>query len=163
MGILIKHNLNINVLQEVREDTSDDIFGPRCEYQGKEFALLAVYGPNAHQPNLLNLIRNSITAMNNVPIVIAGDWNCAMSSLNVQNHLDCLNMNALPNKRHTELLIDLCTDTGLVDPYHARYPNRKEYTYIPSDLVKKNRSQIDFFLISKTILPLVRSSDGLIT
>jgi len=155
VGILIKQNLNINILQEFREDASDDILGLRCEYQGKEFALLAIYGPNVHQPIFFNFIRNSITAMNNVPIVIAGDWNCTMSSLNVHNNPDCLNMNALPNKRHTELLIELCTDTGLVDPYRARYPNRKEFTYIPSDLVKKNRSRIDFFLISKTILPLV--------
>ncbi len=34
----------------------------------------------------------------------------------------------------------------------AKFPNRREFTYKPSDPTKRNRSRIDFFLISKQLL-----------
>jgi hypothetical protein len=58
-------------------------------------------------------------------------------------------MNSIPNKRHSDLLKNLCEELELFEPY--RYPNFSEYTYIPSDPLKKNRSRIDFFLASKTL------------
>jgi hypothetical protein len=64
-------------------------------------------------------------------------------------------MNSIPNKRHSEYLHNLCTAGSLVDPFRAKYPNRKEFTCVPSDPLKKNRSRIDFFIISNQLLNCV--------
>ncbi len=64
-------------------------------------------------------------------------------------------MNAIPNKRHSEYLQDLCTSLNLTDPFRAKYPNRQEFSYVPSDPLKKNCSRLDFFIISKQLLNCV--------
>ncbi len=60
-------------------------------------------------------------------------------------------MNSIPNKRHSDLLNKLCDDFDLCDPYRTLHPNFTEYSYVPSDPTKKNRSRIDFFIVSKTL------------
>jgi hypothetical protein len=64
-------------------------------------------------------------------------------------------MNSIPNKRHSEYLATLCNNANLIDPFRAKFPNRKEFTYTPADATKRNRSRIDFFLISKQLLNAV--------
>jgi hypothetical protein len=86
---------------------------------------------------------------------MGGDWNCTVSSLPPLNNLDVINMNAIPNKRHSEYLHDLCTALNLTDPFRAKYPNRQEFSYVPSDPLKKNRSRLDFFIISQQLLNCV--------
>jgi hypothetical protein len=61
-------------------------------------------------------------------------------------------MRSLPNKRHTELLLNLCTDCELINPYRAKYLNQKIFSYTPTDPLKRNRSRLDFFLVSTGIL-----------
>jgi hypothetical protein len=61
-------------------------------------------------------------------------------------------MRSLPNKRHTELLLNLCNECELIDPYREKYPNQKVFSYTPSDPLKRNRSRLDFFLISTGVL-----------
>jgi exonuclease III len=67
-------------------------------------------------------------------------------------------MNNLPNKRHSDLLHVLCEDLELADPYRTKFPNKNEYSYIPSDPIKKNRSRLDFFVISRSILNKVTNT-----
>jgi hypothetical protein len=64
-------------------------------------------------------------------------------------------MNSIPNKRHSEYLATFCNNANLIDPFRAKFPNRKEFTYMPADPTKRNRSRIDFFLISKQLLNAV--------
>ncbi len=45
----------------------------------------------------------------------------------------------------------MCTELSLSDPYRILHPNNKEYTYVPSSLIERNRSRLDFFLISKNL------------
>jgi hypothetical protein len=61
-------------------------------------------------------------------------------------------MISIPNKRHSEYLANLCETCNLTEPFRAKFPNRREFTYRPSDPSKRNRSRIDFFLISKQLL-----------
>jgi hypothetical protein len=61
-------------------------------------------------------------------------------------------MNSIPNKRHSEYLATMCETCNLTEPFRAKFPNRREFTYRPSDPSKRNRSRIDFFLISKQML-----------
>jgi hypothetical protein len=43
----------------------------------------------------------------------------------------------------------------IADPYRVKFPNKREYTYVPSDITKKNRSRLDFFVVSRDILSSV--------
>jgi hypothetical protein len=100
-------------------------------------------------------LQNDLAALGDHPVIMGGDWNCTVSPLPPHNNLDVINMNAIPNKRHSEYLLNLCTTNNLTDPFRSKYPNRKEFTYVPSDPLKKNRSRIDFFIISNQLLNCV--------
>ena len=48
---------------------------------------------------------------------------------------------------------------NITDPYRYTFPNKKEYTYIPFGNRRKNRSRLDFYLISERLLDQVNSID----
>jgi hypothetical protein len=112
----------------------------------------SVYGPNRVEPLFFYNLRQLLRSEDEVPIIIGGDWNCTYSSEAVRNNPDVFNMQNLPNKRHSDLLSVLCDDLSLTDPYWVKFPNKSEYSYILSDPTKKNRSRLDFFLVSRHIL-----------
>jgi hypothetical protein len=58
-------------------------------------------------------------------------------------------MSAIPNEKHSKLLISFQLKFSLVDPFRILHPNRRDFSYVPRDTTKKNQSRIDFFLISK--------------
>jgi hypothetical protein len=60
-------------------------------------------------------------------------------------------MQDVPNIPHSKKISEICRDFNLSDPFHILYPNRLEYTYIPYGTVRKNRSRLNFFLISTNI------------
>jgi hypothetical protein len=104
---------------------------------------------------LFTNLQNDLAALGDHPVIMGGDWNCTVSPLPPRNNLDVINRNAIPNKRHSEYLHNLCTAGSLTDPFRAKYPNRQEFTYVSSDPLKKNRSRIDFFIISTQLLNCV--------
>jgi hypothetical protein len=61
-----------------------------------------------------------------------------------------------PNLRHSILLKKLCEDHEMSDPYRVKFPNRKEFTYRPSAILKTNRSRIDFFITSNHLTDQIR-------
>jgi hypothetical protein len=46
----------------------------------------------------------------------------------------------------------MCEFLDLTDPFRTTFPNRKEFTYVPRNALQNNRSRIDFFLVSRSIL-----------
>jgi len=54
--------------------------------------------------------------------------------------------------RHSILLKNLCQELNLADPYRVKFPHRKEFTFVPKDTTKLNRSRIDFFIVSKNLI-----------
>ncbi len=104
-----------------------------------------MYGPNRVEPLFFNNLRQLLRSEDDVPIIIGGDWNCTYSSEAVRNNPDVFNMQNIPNKRHSELLSVLCDDLSLADPYRVKFPNKNEYSYIPSDPTKKTGPGLIFF------------------
>jgi Reverse transcriptase (RNA-dependent DNA polymerase) len=58
----------------------------------------------------------------------------------------------VPNHRHTELLLELCNNLHLLDPFRALYPDKKMFTFSPRFVGARNKSRLDFFLISNSFL-----------
>jgi hypothetical protein len=46
------------------------------------------------------------------------------------------------------MINDLCGAVSVSDPFRIMNPDSREYTYNPSGTLRKNRSRIDFFLIT---------------
>jgi exonuclease III len=60
-------------------------------------------------------------------------------------------MRNLPSRYRSERVAELAEDLDLSDPFRALHPDVKEFTYHPSGNLRKNRSRIDFFLVSSIL------------
>jgi hypothetical protein len=52
----------------------------------------------------------------------------------------------------------MCSDLNLSDSFRVKFPFRREFTYFSKDVTKKNKSRIDFFIISNQLLSKVNKS-----
>ena len=63
-------------------------------------------------------------------------------------------MAKLPNILHSKLVKWLCKKFSLSDPFRCFYPNKRDFSFTPRSSLQKNRSRLDFFLVSDSIIPL---------
>jgi exonuclease III len=136
VGILIKKNSSFTVTNEWR-DEDDNILGIQLTHSGSTFNLVAIYGPNKVQSSFFDNLRTCFTALGNHRLIVGGDWNCTLSSANPDVNIDVHKMLNLPNLAHSKLLNKMCKDLDLCEPFRTRYPNRTDFTYIPSHALKK--------------------------
>ena len=158
VGILIKSNLSVLVLAEAR-DSLENILALRIQLSGTEFVLCGIYGPNNVCPQFFSDLNNIFSNAAALPIIVGGDWNCTPSSDPVKVNIDVINMANLPNIQHSKTLDIIMTKFKLVDLYRCYFPKRKDFTFIPKCKVKKNRSRIDFILVSDPLLGLSKVCD----
>ena len=97
-------------------------------------------------------LKNSIRTLGDYPVIIGSDWNCTFATDPIDTNIDCYNMQNVPNLRHSNIVSDLCTELEATDPFRYLWPNRSDFSYISKNTLNKNRSRIDFFLISNTLL-----------
>ena len=84
---------------------------------------------------------------------MGGDWNTVWDRSDKNSNIDTFNMQTIPNKINCNLLQNMCEDLSLLDPTRVLYPNSHIYTYSPFGKLRSNRSRLDFFVISKNLLP----------
>jgi hypothetical protein len=123
-----------------------------------------MYGPNGPDPNFFNKLNEIVARFRDIPTIIGGDWNATLSMEPVQTNIDVLNMARLPNVNHSTKISEMSNEFSLSDPFRLLYPDRKEYTYVPRFNLSQNRSRLDFFLVSDTILDAIsdcKIQDGL--
>jgi exonuclease III len=153
VGILFKKDLNI-IIEETINSDDENFMLSRIVLRGQKFIIGVIYGPNEHNPAFFRNLYEACRRLGNAPLILGGDLNCTFSNLNVQANPDCFNMAELPNYRHSCYISEFCLALELDDPFRFLHPNSKKYTYRPFGLVRKNRSRIDFFMISKSLLNL---------
>jgi len=107
----------------------------------------AVYGPNEDNgcKIFFELLRQNLNRWRGIPIILGGDWNPTYSNMAVRDNPDVLFMQSIPSRIRSDLLLDLCGDLDLSDPFRILNPEVREFSYIPSGVIRKNRSRIDFF------------------
>jgi exonuclease III len=152
VGILLKQSLPFSVLSTFR-DPEDNILGLQLELNGKQFGICAIYGPNHFFPQFFEDLKTWIRTLGNREFIMGGDWNCTYSCSNDESNLDIINMRSPPNVRHSRILNSMCADFEMSDPYRIKNANRQDFTYQPSAVGKSNRSRIDFFVVSNTLIP----------
>jgi hypothetical protein len=121
VGILIKHTINFSVLAEER-DEEDNILGLKIDIEGKELVICSIYGPNHHNPAFFTSLRTCLTRLGSSNTIIGGDWNCTGCMSPPDSNIDILNMQNLPNARHSTLLKKLCDDFEMSDPFRVKFP-----------------------------------------
>jgi exodeoxyribonuclease III len=90
-------------------------------------------------------------------IVLCGDFNTAHREIDLRNpHQNANTSGFLPEER---AWIDRYLEHGFVDAYRAFYPERVQYTwwtYISNARARDVGWRLDYFLISKELMPRVR-------
>ncbi len=84
--------------------------------------------------------------------IIGGDWNTTYDTRGTRLNIDVLNTVNIPSIRRSRWLNQLCIEHHLTDPYRYLYPESHEYTYVPFALDAMNRSRLDFFIMSESLV-----------
>jgi exonuclease III len=92
------------------------------------------------------------------PVILAGDWNTTWDNSPPESNIDISNMVRIPKAANGILLRNLASDFDLTDPYRVLHPNAVNFSYSPFGVQRKNRSRIDFFIISSSLVKNMRDS-----
>jgi exonuclease III len=156
VGILINSNLQIEILDKrITED--ENLILLRTKLAGTEVILISIYGPNTGDPQFFENLSLLINEFDYLPVIIGGDWNCCYSIENLDTNPDCINMSRLPNHARSVRLRDICERFELTDPYRFLYPDSTDFTYSPRCDAFKNKSRLDYFIVSDSILNVISS------
>jgi exonuclease III len=149
VAILIKNNLDFTMVNQYK-DTDQNILLLKCKINGTELILGSVYGPNTDNQQFFAELETQISNLNCPRVLLGGDWNTTPSYLAPDINPDVYNMNAIPSKKRSEWLEQVCHNLELCDAYRIANGNDTDFSHVPFGN-KKNRSRIDFFLISSSL------------
>ena len=120
---------------------------------GQDLLLGAIYGPNSMSRDFYRRISHILSQYRNCKVIIGGDWNTVWDNAPLDSNIDVYKMAAIPNPKNSELLRNIASDFNLTDPFKVIHPYFNSYTYSPFGHTRKNRSRLDFFVISNSLLP----------
>jgi exonuclease III len=149
VGILVNCDVNVTVERELT-DQHCNILGLVLTIKGEKLLLISVYGPNKNCEDFFPDLENMLSKYRDLPCIIGGDWNMTPTPLAPNFNPDTINMQKIPNEKHSRLLQSMQIKFSLIDPFRILHPTRSDFSYIPRDLTKTNRSRIDFFMISRS-------------
>ena len=150
VGILISTKLDCTV-GSLFKDMYDNILGIELTISENKFLLVSVYGPNRDENNFFHDIRSCLNRYPNYNVIMGGDWNLTYSTADVPDNIDVFRMAAPPSIIRSRALAEIAETHHLSDPYRALHPDTLDFTFRPKS-GRHNRSRLDFFLISETLL-----------
>ena len=151
-AIIYKRDLELKIAQEWRDDLGNILLAKvYFEKYDKCLILGSVYGENKdNAKDFFNFIDKALESIaeGDRRIILGGDWNTVFDQSDVGVNIDIINMKKVPNRLNSFLLGDLCQKFELSDPFRCKYPNKREYSYVPFGDTRPNRSRIDLFVCS---------------
>jgi exonuclease III len=157
VAILFNNNLDYEVLKSVSDD-AENVLLLRARINDRELCIGAVYRPNDNDcGNFFGIIRDTVRRWDGIPCILGGDWNATICTEDVLTNPDVMFMRSIPSRFRSEQVAHLCEDLDLSDPFRTLHPEDREFTYYPSGTQRKNRSRIDFFLISSSLYQVTES------
>jgi exonuclease III len=158
VGILIKKDLSLNIVN-TKNDRIGNILVLEVSTQNNiNFLLASIYGPNDNNEFFADLSSFFESAVSNI-IVCGSDFNCTWDASPADINIDTLFMRNIPSAYRTNKILSIVDKFKLTDPFRLLYPNRMDYTYIPNAMANRNRSRIDFFIVSENIVPKITDAD----
>jgi exonuclease III len=158
VGILYATDLDL-IIEDTITDDDENLILLKVKLNNIPLIIGSIYGPNEHDPDFFRTLYTSITILAYNNIILGGDFNCTPSPENIATNPDCANMQNIPNYRHSMYVNELCDALDLVDPFRLLWPDKKKFSYKPFGQIRKNRSRIDFFLLSNTLTAQLSSCD----
>ncbi len=158
-AIFLAADLDYEINAEYK-DTGENYFIVDVSISGVRYCIGAIYGPNNTCRDFYRNIHAVLTDVHNrldspPRIILGGDWNTVVDRSPVHSNIDIFCMAAIPNSKNSELLENLCERFNMSDPFRILYPTKCDYSYVPFGNVRLNRSRLDFFIVSRNILPEV--------
>ncbi len=167
MGVLINRKISHFVSNSLCDNDGNIIvLEINLDIGNERLIVGSLYGTNQNEEGFFTTLEQFLTQLNGPPIILGGDLNATWDNRNVNVNLDVHSMQSIPSLFRTNKIRNLCGTFNLTDPFRALYPNKNDYTYVPSVINNHNRSRIDFFMITVTLTPYVKScsiSAGLLT
>ena len=157
VGILLSSKLDYEILNFFR-DGSENILGLNVSFSGHKILLVSIYGPNLGGNNFFQDLNTLLNLYPDSYKIIAGDWNLTYSTADTVDNIDIFRMAAPPSLIRSRSLAEICTTHHLSDPFRALHPDRRDYSYRPSNQ-RANRSRLDFFIVSDNLINMVSSCD----
>jgi len=157
VGILLKNSLSYTVNNTIF-DFEDNYILLDLNISGCRFVLGSVYGPNRDENEFFDNLKLDLRNLKQEKIIIGGDWNSTWDSSPVPQNIDVLNMVNIPSRRRALKISSIAVTLSLTDPYRFFNPMRREFTYIPNAQNNRNRSRLDFFLISESLITECKNS-----
>jgi exonuclease III len=156
VGILTKYDLQIEIVSEKRSEDENFLL-QHIRIAGTELIIGSIYGPNNLDLEFFAALEDALSNYDtgNIPVILGGDFNCTYSCDPVPENIDCLNMARPPNISHSKKIADICDRFNLTDLYRYFNPELQEFTYTPRSETLKNKSRIDFFLVSDMLMNAV--------
>jgi hypothetical protein len=111
-----------------------------------------VYGPNTDDEQFFNRISEKVREFASDFAIIGGDWNATYDTRSTRLNIDVLNTVNILSIHRSRWLNQLCIEHHLTDPYRYLYPESQEYTYVPFAADAINRSRLDFFIMSESLV-----------
>ena len=144
VAVLINNSFEFTVLSSHKDPEGRYIILEISVTNLYPFFLINVYGPNRDDPDWFSTLFSKVTNLSNGSEIWTGDWNVALSELDIYNYPQ------LRNKQANMTINKFIKKSGLIDIWHTLYPNRKRFTWRSEKLCKASR--LDYFLISEDIL-----------
>jgi exonuclease III len=154
VAILIAMSLNVVINREWK-DQAENALLMDLALDNYTVTLGAIDGPNNTGREFFRFLNQALAESEGQYKVIGGDWNTVLDPLPIPQNIDVINMVGIPNQVNGTLLREMCAANSLSDPYRTVYPNKKDYTYTPFGDLRKNRSRLDFFIISDNLIPFI--------
>ena len=122
------------------------------KFEGHEFAFFGVYGPSDNDnPNFFESLFNECSTSLEKFKVMAGDFNVPLNF-----RLDTHNCSIDSRRQARTRILDKMEDHRIKDAYRSLHGNRELYTWHNPGGTK--RSRLDYFLVSESLLPVVKKA-----
>jgi exonuclease III len=144
------------------EDPDQNIIALKIKINGNIYVIVSIYGPNGSCPVFFRNLDTYLNALVNksvAGIIVGGDWNTVLNSSPVNENIDLCNMLTFPNHPQNSKLTSFAEKWKLFDPFRIKNPMSREFSYAPFGTLRKNRSRLDFFFISESLIPALNTAE----
>lgn len=114
--------------------------------------LVNIYAPNFDNPDFTSNLFSTLPFLDTHLLILAGDLNCVMSPT-----LDRSSPRVFTQSSMSKSISDFMSQNGFVDPWRARNPQTKTYSFFSQ--VHQYYSHIDYFFVDGSLMHRVMSSE----
>ena len=150
VAVLFKNSFSFEILHTVLDANGNYIILD-VKTQEQQFTLCALYGPNEDSPNFFENISQIVNNMNNLSIIMIGDWNVV-----IDYEKDNLNYRLKNNPNAQKHIQEIMINLNLIDIWREKHENQRSYTWIGPH---NKQGRLEYFLVSTDLAQYIEAAD----